>query len=189
MMSFAEEKSSLRKKLILERQNLSQNDRQKWDEQIFKNLVASKAIQKASSISCFVGSQLKSEIDTLPILQYFLEQNFLVSVPVMLDKTNIKMAQIQGMDDLEPNNWGILEPRDKQFVSVEPDICVVPLLAADQQKHRVGYGAGYYDRYLSSLSNSITIGIVYQCFIFEKLPSEIHDIPLNIIVTDQTVLN
>lgn len=190
MSSFltVDHKALLRKKVKSLRNNISQQKKNDWDKSIL-SILRTYVIQHGfKSVNCFVGSNSKGEIDTKPFIIELLKNNITVTVPYMVDNKNMQMAQIVDLNDLAPNQFDILEPVKPRFINSPPEISIVPLLAADQHNNRLGYGAGYYDRYLSKYSTVKTVGLVYQCFIFEKLPTEFHDIPLDLIISEETIL-
>ena len=83
--------------------------------------------------------------------------------------------------------FGIQEPVG-EAEDLSPDIVVLPMLAADRQLYRLGYGGGYYDRYLARRPQALRIGICYSFQLADRLPAEPHDLPLHILVTDGETL-
>ena len=83
--------------------------------------------------------------------------------------------------------FGIQEPIG-EAEDLSPDIVVLPMLAADRQLYRLGYGGGYYDRYLARRPQALRIGICYSFQLADRLPAEPHDLPLHILVTDGEIL-
>ncbi len=101
-------------------------------------------------------------------------------------------CEIRSLDELVPGTWGILEPPEnsrKVVPAEEIDLAVVPGLAFDRQFNRLGYGAGYYDRFLPKLKkNAVKAGICYSIQLIDQIPVEAFDIAMDIIVTDTEVL-
>lgn len=91
-------------------------------------------------------------------------------------------------DVLKVNQYGMLEPAFFSE-SIVPDIMLVPLLAYDSQKNRLGYGGGFYDKYLNKYFNThkdiITIGIAFSFQKHNKLPKNKYDVKLNYILTEK----
>ena len=89
---------------------------------------------------------------------------------------------------LRAGRFGVSEPAGEETAD-KPDVCILPLLAADGQFRRLGYGGGYYDRYLSRKGkNMLKIGICYDFQLVGEVPSEEHDVLLDALVTDARVI-
>jgi 5-formyltetrahydrofolate cyclo-ligase len=89
------------------------------------------------------------------------------------------------------NRWGILEPRPELTQAEAPrpgDVIAVPAVALSRDGHRLGYGGGFYDRFLATTA-ALAVGIVYDPFLLESLPVEEHDARVAVIVTDQRTMN
>ena len=93
-------------------------------------------------------------------------------------------------DPLRVNNYGFLEPASKKL-NISPDLLVVPLVAYDQYHNRLGYGKGYYDRflqkYLKKKRNTLTIGLAFSFQKYKKIPTSNLDIKLNYILTEKGI--
>ena len=87
-----------------------------------------------------------------------------------------------------PGKFGVSEPEGEESED-KPEVCILPLLAADGQFRRLGYGGGYYDKYLSGKGKGMRkIGICYDFQLTDGLPSEDHDVLLDALVTDARIL-
>lgn len=185
-MSISLTKSQIRLKLKNERNSINLDELLSISSIINEKVFSMLKKIKAKHVNCFVGDVNRKEIQTIPLLERLLENEFIVSVPVMRANFELEIVQIQSLEELTPNKWGILEPRTLKTPISEPDVIIVPMLAADLDKNRLGYGAGYYDRFLSRFESITSIGIVAQSFIFKKLPTDYYDIPLDLILTETT---
>jgi 5-formyltetrahydrofolate cyclo-ligase len=96
--------------------------------------------------------------------------------------------QIADFAQLEPGAWGILEPSQPRPLTGPIDLCLTPLLAFSPLGDRIGYGAGHYDRFLASRSDTPAIGLAFEVQAFPWLPSDPHDRRLDAIVTEGRVL-
>ncbi len=91
--------------------------------------------------------------------------------------------------ELPVSRFGIREPVGEPIDPVEIDIVLVPALCFDRRGHRLGYGAGYYDRFLPSTSpDALIIGVVFALQVVDRVPDEPHDHPVPVIVTDEEVI-
>ena len=129
------------------------------------------------------------ELNVLKILEFnkILAQDILLPVT---DKNNkIKFFSWKKNDVLFVNKFGMLEPRKTQ-VKV-PDIMLVPVLAFDKNKYRLGYGKGFYDRYLQKylrqFKNILTVGVAFSFQRNHKLPINYNDVKLNFIITEKGI--
>ena len=129
------------------------------------------------------------ELNVLKILEFnkILAQDILLPVT---DKNNqMKFFTWKKNDALFVNKFGMLEPRKTQ-VKV-PDIMLVPVLAFDKDKYRLGYGKGFYDRYLQKylrkFKNILTVGVAFSFQRHHKLPINYNDVKLNFIITERGI--
>ena len=92
-------------------------------------------------------------------------------------------------DTLIKGTFGVLEPNTDKKTDIIPDLIIVPALSADKNGFRLGYGKGYYDRFISNLKKSVpTLVPIFSELITENLPTEPHDKKVDVIVTE-TILN
>jgi 5-formyltetrahydrofolate cyclo-ligase len=98
---------------------------------------------------------------------------------------------LESFDDLTISSFGVREPKLTEGIPVDSiDVVLLPGVAFDKQGFRLGYGGGYYDRFLPLLSpHTITIGVAYELQLLQQVPTEAHDIPLDLIVTESQILN
>lgn len=124
------------------------------------------------------------EVDTLPLIERSLGRKRVISTRVLKD-FELELREISRMEDFEIGAYGIKVPK-QSCPLVEPsavDLFVVPGLAFDRDNHRLGFGAGYYDRLLASLS-AMRIGLAYRFQIVDTLPRAEHDIAMDRVVTE-----
>ena len=137
----------------------------------------------------FMSSKEKKEVETTKILSYLYSLNKIVVTSKMLNNQNLAHLRIDQTTRFIENSYNILEPDSlKEIESTELDIVFIPLLCFDKQGNRLGYGGGYYDKFLSKTKNSVLkIGLSF----FE--PVELieginkFDIPLDMCVTPEKV--
>ena len=135
---------------------------------------------------------IKSEIDVMPIAVSALEKGKKVAFPRCDKETRtMKFHFITSFDDFEIGAYGIREPKEELpiFDPKDPQgvaVCFLPGLAFDAYGYRLGYGKGYYDKFLNSYSGC-TIGVTYTELIGDPLPKGKFDIPCNIMLTEKGV--
>ena len=129
------------------------------------------------------------EIDDLEILYYFSKRGSMISLPKIKRKSQMEFFKWQNDDPLLINKYGIPEPDTAN--RVYPDILFVPLVAFDKELNRLGYGGGFYDRYIQKISKIKEVIKVGLAFSFQKLktiPVKKHDKKLDIIITEKDIL-
>lgn len=124
----------------------------------------------------------KNEVVTDMIIDEAIARGKTVTVPTVRGG-DIVPVRIYAGEDLERGAFGIPEPRKKEPCGVTPDLCIVPGLGFSRRGGRIGFGKGYYDRYLSQ-NKCKTVGLAYSLQIEEEVFSEPHDVPIDIIVTE-----
>jgi len=152
-----------------------------------------------------IFKEIKKNISKKKIVGGYYPVNFEINILEFLEKLEIKGVQLclpivkkdNKMDFyswstknlLKLNKYGIPEP--EQIKKVFPDIILVPLVAFDSRLYRIGYGGGYYDRYIEKLSNKknlLKIGIAHSCQKINRVPTNKYDKKLDIIITEKYVL-
>lgn len=167
-------KKELRKKYLDLRNKI-----EKKSEKILIDLLKEKEVFKnAKTIFCYVSAGGEPETDLL--LDYILKSGKTLAVPKCLDKKgNMEAVEIKSLDDISEGFFGIREPKEGRFLDKEEiDLCIVPGLSFDREGFRLGYGGGYYDRFLEN-TNIYTIGVCFKELAVEKLPREENDISVN----------
>ena len=129
------------------------------------------------------------EIDDLEILNYFSKKGSKISLPKIRKNNQMEFYRWYKNDPLLINKYGIPEPENN--TRVYPDILFVPLVAFDKELNRLGYGGGFYDRYIQKISKIKKIVKVGLAFSFQKLktiPVNKHDKKLDIIITEKEII-
>ena len=129
------------------------------------------------------------EINDLEILNYFFKRGSKISLPKIKKKSQMEFYKWYKNDPLLINKYGIPEPLETK--KVYPDILFVPLVAFDQELNRLGYGGGFYDRYIQKISKIKKVVKVGLAFSFQKLktiPINKHDKKLDIIITEKEII-
>ncbi len=144
--------------------------------------------ERASAVLTYVASK-DNEVDTQPLILRLLEGSRPVLVPVTLGKGQMRWSRLESMDELAPTAFGVLEPRGdyRRDMAPPPDsLVLVPGLAFTESGWRIGYGGGYFDRFLAEFSGR-KIAVAYALQLIPEMPVEAHDIPMDLIVTESRV--
>ena len=182
------DKKILRKRLIEKRKSLDKTEKAKWDKIISETICNSDYFKNAEQVLVF--SSTEDEFDTRYIIERCRESYKRVFYPRCIDKDgNMSFFKVDSVGDLTFGNFGILEPKEacKKYVPQDNDLVIVPCLSADRQKNRIGYGKGYYDRFLKDF-NGVSVSPCYDVLLEDEIPTDKYDMQINIIVTDKEVI-
>lgn len=143
----------------------------------------------ADIVHCYVSMNKRREADTHSLIKAMLAGKKKVVVPkVNPDSGTLSHFELNSFDELSRNSWGVLEPRNGE--EVPPDVLelvVVPMVGGDEQGNRIGYGKGFYDRFLTGIKCPL-IGLCFEECIADRVPVEDFDVPLDKIVTERRVI-
>lgn len=163
-------KKMLRKELIERRKMMSDSEKNIADTDIFEQVKP--FLDRASSVFTYASTSI--EVDTRSIIDYCLQCSIPVALPVSGDE-DIMFYYIKSTEELSKGRFNIDEPPEKFPAVADSDtLCIVPALCADGNGLRLGYGRGYYDRFLAHFIGKSVI-ICYKTF-KREVPSEKHDI-------------
>lgn len=175
-------KKELRKKLKTQRRNI--NDKPAADSKICNYLIESSIYKNADTILFYAA--LDDEINIDDCINNALSQGKKAALPVCLDDNgNMKFYYINSLNDIKTGHFGVREPDTdicREVTNYNCSICIVPAIAYDKKGYRLGYGKGYYDRFLENFS-FISVGLCYNELIMDALPIGEHDIPVDYMIT------
>ena len=181
-------KKELRKIFKQKRQQLSIKYREEADARITDHVLCRlDRISGKPMIYCYVST--KEETDTHLLLSSLWEKGYRTAVPKVESKDGImNFYEIQDFSDLKSGYFGIYEPVHTKHPVADNGIMIMPGVAFDHNRNRLGYGGGFYDRFLKcSAFISDTIAIAYQVQIAKALPSEPYDIRPDHIITEVNI--
>jgi len=176
-------KESIRKEILNKR--LSHRQIEEQSVKIAEKFCSLPEVKKAKNILLYYPH--KNEVDTRPLIKKLLKKT---GISVFLPKVSgkdILPVQIKDLSSLKSGYAGIKEPEGLPVKPEKLDIVVVPAIAFDKRGHRLGYGKGYYDRFLSK-TNALKVGFAFDFQVVDELPAEEHDIPVDLIITPTRVI-
>ncbi len=184
MNDIYKEKAALRATCRKARANIDKDEKSRLDAIICENIIHSPEFSSASVILAYCPTG--SEIDISPITRKAHEDGKRVAFPVCVDKGKMIFRYCSSLDELRIGAYGIPEPSERceECIPSEDAFCIVPALAMDIYGSRMGYGGGYYDRFLSGFSGSFAVAI-YDCLVFEAIPHNERDIKIDVIITEK----
>lgn len=180
-------KTKLRQELRKKRKAVA--DKNTKDKLIEKRLLESKEYINSKLVLCYLS--LNDEVSTDCIIKNALKCKKQVAVPYCTDKKGImEFYLIDSLDTLKAGSYGIREPdinKCSKVYNFSSSITIVPALSFDKNGYRLGYGGGYYDRFLSQY-NGTSVGICYDEMMSNRIPTDKHDKNVDIIITDKQTI-
>ncbi len=183
-MSQTVEKARLRKQLLDQRDGLSLDFIKIASGKIQDNLRKIDFYRTASTIGGYHA--VGSEVRTQDILQEILNAGKDLALP-KVEKDDLVFRKISSFSDLEIGNFSVMEPKDRCEYVKKLDVILVPAIALTRQGYRLGYGFGYYDRYMHG-KRSRKIALSYSRQILKSIPHNSHDVKVDCIVTEDEVI-
>ena len=181
-------KTDIRKQALARRDRLSAAERLEFSDQIKKSFFE---LDIAPNVITSAFLPIKSEVDLQALIKELWAQQRDVCLPFMLDKENIEFRAYTEKTELVDNGFGTVAP-SAASQTVDPDVMLVPLSAFDETGGRIGYGAGFYDRAIAKLLDAdktpLLIGVAFSCQQVDQVPCEDHDIPLDMILTEDGLI-
>lgn len=170
-------KKELRKEILYLRDNLED----RYNKSIsIKNKIMDLDVYKNSKVIALYSS-MKSEVDTKDLIKESLSLGKSVLLPRIINKNKMIFIEINNDTEYERNSFGVLEPIGKEVSDI--DLMIIPGVAFDKFNNRLGYGRGYYDKYLKD-KDIYKIGICFIEQMVDNIDVEDHDIKMNLIITD-----
>ena len=184
------EKQRLREERLAAREALSEQERSVLDDRITQKLLATSEYVEATTVLTYVS--VLSEVSTGMFVECALRDGKTVAVPRCLPGHCLEFVAIASLDQLVPAPFNLLEPsKDLSALTedhMDDSICIVPALLVDTKGYRLGYGAGFYDRFLSTYSGK-KICLAYQQNLSKtELPHTAFDVPIDMVITESGVL-
>ena len=187
-LDIKERKNILRAELKARRALISIEKKAVLDTAICERIASLPCFCEAESILLY--SPVKGEIDLSPLAKAALDMGKRVAYPICnKDDLSMTFRYVSSLSELLPGSYSIPEPpKDAtEFSSDTKALCVVPALAFDTLGFRIGYGKGYYDRFLKNF-DGYTVGAVYSELLSELLPRGYYDMAVDIIITERRII-
>lgn len=190
MDTAALEKQRLREERLAAREALSEQERSVLDDRITQKLLATSEYAEVTTVLTYVS--VSSEVSTRMFIECALRDGKTVAVPRCLPGHRLEFIAITSLDQLIAAPFGLLEPPTELPALTEEQmdasICIVPALLVDTKGYRLGYGAGFYDRFLSTYPSK-KICLAYQQNLSRTmLPHTAFDVAVDVVITESEVL-
>ena len=190
MDTAALEKQRLREERLAAREALSEQERSVLDDRITQKLLATSEYVEATTVLTYVS--VSSEVSTRMFIECALRDGKTVAVPRCLPGHCLEFVAIASLEQLVAAPFNLLEPA-KELPAVTEDqknnsICIVPALLVDTKGYRLGYGAGFYDRFLSTYPGKKICLAYQQSLSRTTLPHTAFDVAVDVVITESEVL-
>ncbi len=192
-------KNEIRQEVLQKRNGLRYEEIEIKSEQVGTSLFSLPEFNQAEVILFYVAKG--SEVATLPIIESVIGLKR-VFVPISVRRRRkLVYSEIYSIDELEPGAYGILRPRrdSRRILSLEQlaseaGLVIVPGVVFDEKGFRTGYGAGFYDRFLTAIrynhaSSALFVALAFELQIVEDTYPEKHDVPVDMIITEKRIIN
>lgn len=183
-------KSDIRKTILDKRNSISPLDIVNNSRIISNSVISTKEYQSSFSVGIYYS--IGSEVKTFDIIKHSLENKKEIALPRVIDSTKIQFFKI--MEDkfekikFTKGKYGIFENSMSTTIIDKIDLLIIPGIAFDLKGYRIGYGKGYYDRFLSLGKSKCIMGLSYESQIINGIPNNEHDIPVDIIITEKKII-
>ena len=181
-------KTEIRKTVLKRRRGLSASKKKQYELQMLNSLRTWDVFKEACIIHIFLSKA--DEPETSQIIELAWKSGKQIGVPCVLpDTLELFHSQLNSFEDLRPGALGVLEPSPERRTALTPesfDLVIVPGVAFDRQGGRLGYGKGYYDRFLDQ-SHAFRLALAFDFQLLETVPTEIHDVPMDGILTENGI--
>ncbi len=182
------EKNRLRRDLLEKRRNLPQSLRREKSALILKFLLSEKAFCDALNVALYFP--VNGEVDTREIFRECVDLEKKVFFPKTLD-SDLVFLRTRNIEELTPGGFSIPEPPAdaERARSDELDLVLVPGVAFDPSGNRIGYGKGFYDRFLKDIPRQMRFGLAYRFQVLESVPSDETDVKTGCIITEEGAID
>ncbi len=174
-------KNELRKEVRLRKKQYTANELKDLSQSIVRKLLGLSAIKEARTIMLYCS--LPDEVYTMDLIHRLKKMGKDIVLPVVTSDTEMELRRYESDNDLHTGYYNIPEPCGEKYTETENiDVAIIPGMGFDKNGNRMGRGKGYYDRFLSGMKHIYKIGICFPFQIFDTIPTNRNDIPMDIVI-------
>ena len=187
MLTLKEEKKKLREELLQLRLDIPDEERKKAEGAVVSRILSLASFRFAETVLLYFP--IKGEIDVLPIADAALKANKKIAFPLCnVESSTTTYHIVSSLDELKPGNYGIPEPSSDLPIYIpskdKNDLIIIPAVCFDRSGYRIGYGKGYYDRYLNVFGGT-AVGVTFEKLIRPSVPRGHFDKHVDILITEK----
>jgi 5-formyltetrahydrofolate cyclo-ligase len=182
-----DEKNRVRQQMREKREALTPSERLEKSERICRNVM--RLIRDGQTVMVYSAKEL--EVNTTLFIRSLFQRGNEVVVPIIVKAdVSLRLSYLRDLSVLVPSTFNVPEPIGNEIPADPKDIhtIILPMLGFDRKGGRLGYGAGYYDRFLAGNPQIRKIGIAFSCQEAERVPVDENDIHMNCIVTEEGIV-
>lgn len=181
-------KEKVRNEFISIRKNMDKIEVERKSRIIIQKLQESKEYINAQEVFTYVSNF--NEVDTIELIEYSLKCNKKVAVPKSYKEGIMIFYYISSLDDLEKGYFDILEPKTSdKAIPLEHTLLVIPGVSFDISKNRIGFGGGYYDKFLANHDSVNKVAVCYDYQIIDHIITDNYDVPMDKIISEKRIIN
>jgi 5-formyltetrahydrofolate cyclo-ligase len=187
LLPMREQKSKIREILRHRKDAMAPEDRLKKSQALCNHLMT--LLTKDETVMAYTSKE--KEVNTVPLITALLKQGNPVIVPIIVkEDVSLRLSYLEDLAALVPSTFGVPEPIGSEIPARGEDVdtIILPMLGFDRTGGRIGYGAGYYDRFLEKYPDLHKIGIAFACQEMDNLPLDTTDVRMDHIVTEDGVI-
>lgn len=176
-------KDELRAKMKSRLRDLTPREYRDLNHGLYTNFLRLKLLNTANNIMIYYS--VRNEANTVRIIDYLLKAGKTVALPVCTPGRDLQAGVISDLSQLQPAPYGLMEPGPGAVLleNSKLELIIIPGIAFGEKGHRLGHGAGYYDRFLLKTPNAFKLGLAYDFQLIPEVPAESHDINMNGLLT------
>lgn len=181
-------KQFIREQVLSERESLTPSELKENSRIVFEHFTQSSFYLECPSIFAYIS--FRNEISTRAIIDHALKKSKSVGVPSIQADGKLLPLVFLNWESLIPDKYYIPAPSEKKaFDFSEKTIILVPGIVFDHHGNRIGFGKGYYDRFLQNHPKALKVALAHNFQVKGSIPAEKHDIPVDIIITEKRIIN
>ncbi len=182
--SAAVDKSAIRNYAKKQRSCLTENECMEKSKAIANKLFSTRAYKENDNILLYMSAN--NEVSTAAIFNQAISDGKKIYLPKVYGK-EMAFIRVFSLEELSKGSYGILEPISDKKADITEGMIIMPGVAFDRDCNRIGYGGGFYDRYMQKQKQLTSCAICYECQIVDGIPSEAHDIKPEMVITEFNV--
>jgi len=186
LLATIKQKETLRKELIMRREQLTAKELFSKSQLIEQKVLGLAVLREAKNIMCYVSKD--QEVATHQLIKSLLKMDKKVAVPFIVKKGMMKPALINDFSELSPAGFNTLQPKVGNFLEQKIDINLMPALAISKKADRLGWGAGFYDRFINDYRPKLNLALIFDCQLVDNVPSAAHDQKIDGVITESQYL-
>lgn len=183
------QKEKIRRELLNRRSRIPEEEYLERSERIVSRLLRLPEVINARTVHCYISMNNRREVNTHGLIKELIHSGHNVAVPIThTESGTLTHTRLNDFEDMQPNAWGVMEPQTGEKVAVEDlGLVIVPMVGGDLNRNRIGYGKGFYDRFLQHVSCP-SVGLLFETCLMDEIPTEPFDVPLDKLVTETRVV-